>query len=188
MIAEFERVAVQLNNIMEGHEALENAPVKHETMVQDIKRGDVVMCPARPSQCQTVKDVDDFFCYFIITFDGDMGQEYFDRGETLMVCEAKPATQINDVSTLSIPSNEALSMTTNPSARLTVMNAISSGVNFNNTHKAIAFASLLEKLIDDHIRGESFEETNDRLTALYNLATGGTVTHDFNDLLAQLHA
>lgn len=97
LIAEFERVAVQLNNIKEGRDALENAPVRHETMVQDIKRGDVVMCPCRPSQCQTVTDVDDFSCYFIITFSGDMGQQYFDRGETLMVCEAKQATQINNV-------------------------------------------------------------------------------------------
>ncbi|AVU50621.1 MULTISPECIES: hypothetical protein [Enterobacter cloacae complex] len=102
LIAEFERVAVQLNNIMEGREALENAPVKHETMVQDIKKGDVVMCPARPSQCQTVTNVDDFSCYFIITFSGDMGQQYFDRGETLIVCEPVNGSQITNVSTTEV--------------------------------------------------------------------------------------
>lgn len=107
LIAEFERVAVQLTNIMEGRDALEAAPERHETMVQDIKRGDVVVNPVS-GELNTVTGVDDFSCYFIILFSGDMVQQYFDRGETLMVCEAKPATQINNVST----TPEALNMTT----------------------------------------------------------------------------
>ena len=41
-------------------------------MVQDIKKSDVAMRPTRPAQRQTVKDVDDFSCYFIITFGGDI--------------------------------------------------------------------------------------------------------------------
>ncbi|KLW91796.1 hypothetical protein SP99_02016 [Enterobacter sp. BIDMC92] len=103
--AEFERVAVQLTNIMEGRDALEVAPERHKTMVQDIKKGDVVVNPVS-GELNTVTGVDDFSCYFIILFSGDMVQQYFDRGETLMVCEAKPATQITNV----IPSNEALNM------------------------------------------------------------------------------
>lgn len=99
VVAELERVMVQLTNIMEGRDALENAPVeaKHETMVQDIKKGMVVVNPVMQSQRETVLAVDDFSCYFIITFSGIMGQQYFDRGETLIVCEAEQATQtIND--------------------------------------------------------------------------------------------
>lgn len=45
------RMADQLMNIAYGKDAITGeaveAPVKHETMVQDIKRGDEVMCPAR---------------------------------------------------------------------------------------------------------------------------------------------
>lgn len=114
VVADLERVIVQLTNIMEGREALQNAPVKRETMVQDIQKGMVVINPVTGDK-NTVRMVDDFSCYFIISFTGDMAQQYFDRGETLIVCEAEQATQtINDSVESSTINNEALNMTNLP--------------------------------------------------------------------------
>ncbi|MDM2823179.1 hypothetical protein OGX96_19095 [Citrobacter sp. Cpo100] len=61
-------------------------------------------------ELNTITYVNDFSCYFVISFSGDMNQQYFDRGETLMVCEAEQATQITNV----IPnqSNESPAMKT----------------------------------------------------------------------------
>lgn len=93
LIADFERVIEQLNEMA-------FAPVEErvEVMVQDIKAGDNVVCPTDVSDVQTVVKVDDFSCYFKITFNGSMGTQTFDRGETLIVCDSND-TQINNVST-----------------------------------------------------------------------------------------
>ncbi|EPT9873081.1 hypothetical protein ACVTW2_000666 [Escherichia coli] len=118
LIADLERCVEQLTNIAEGRDALVSAPVetvkaeisatiytRREYMVQDIQKGMVVVNPVS-GEHNTVNYVDDFSCYFIISFSGDMHQQYFDRGETLMVCEPVEGSQILDV----IPDNEDLNM------------------------------------------------------------------------------
>lgn len=119
LIADLERCVEQLTNIAEGRDALENAPVeaaveaahsvykKVEVMVQDVQKGMVVVNPVS-GEHNTVNYVDDFSCYFIISFSGDMHQHYFDRGETLMVCEPVEGSQITNV----IPSKEEIVMPT----------------------------------------------------------------------------
>ncbi|HCT9982786.1 TPA: hypothetical protein OUD88_002876 [Enterobacter hormaechei] len=106
VIADLERCAAQLEAHFDKDaqcttEAIVDEAVtkvvKHEVMVQDIKKGMIVMNPCLSSDLQTVVSVDDFSCYFIITFSGKMGQQYFDRGETLMVCEPKEGSQIINV-------------------------------------------------------------------------------------------
>ncbi|MGK3224021.1 hypothetical protein ACCW94_02875 [Enterobacter soli] len=106
LIADLERCAVQLEKLVYADEvkvAVANVKaeqaaelVKRETMVQNIQKGMVVMNPVS-GELNTVTGVDDFSCYFIILFSGDMVQQYFDRGETLIVCESKPETQTTNV-------------------------------------------------------------------------------------------
>ena len=108
LIADLERCANQLDSMVYADEVEQILKEeKHEVMVQDIKKGMVVMNPCRIEDKQTVVSVDDFSCYFIITFSGDMAQQYFDRGETLIVCEPVNGSQINNV----IPSIEQESET-----------------------------------------------------------------------------
>lgn len=133
VVADLERCMIQLNNIKEGREALESAPVeaKHETMVQDIKKGMVVVNPVMQSQRETVLAVDDFSCYFIITFSGIMGQQYFDRGETLIVCEQVTVEASPQITNVIPKQSEALNMTISKSVFVNSVKTALEYVGFN---------------------------------------------------------
>lgn len=122
LAADMLRMAEQLDNLANGRDAITGETIEQRTerlfergeaMVQDIRIGMTVINPVS-GEHNIVRSVDDFSAYFIISFSGDMVQQYFDRGETLIVCEpiaqAEPdaGSQITEVS---ITPNEENAMT-----------------------------------------------------------------------------
>lgn len=180
LIAGLERCVEQLTNIAEGRDALVAAPVeeRRETMVQDVKKGMVVINPVS-GELNTITHVNDFSCYFIISFSGDMNQQYFDRGETLMVCEAEQATQITDV--LSI-NNEDVNMSTVFEHLLNAGSCEVSQVSLNNWF--INEAGSLCKIVEEPTV-EGFTQYVDFKGNLFSVRSN-TLVHPVTDAMSNM--
>lgn len=140
LITDFQRVIEQLHEMAFAPvETVESV----ERMVQDIKAGDNVVCPVVVKDVQTVIKADDYSCYFKITFNGSLGTQTFERGETLFVCNSND-TQINEVSN----TEEAVQMN---AIYLAVLDPVFAG-NFPNVQPY--FVSLLAEVEEPEVLGD----------------------------------